>query len=319
MSADPTTNIPTELLRTLIAVVDLRSFTKAANVLGLTQPAVSAQIKRLQLLLDTELLDKSAPGVTLTGQGELVVNYARRLLVVNDQILNLVAPRPALPALRVGIPGDFGASVLPPIIASFQARAPHVRIQLRGDSSENVLRDLRQGQLDLAVALTMSGPALDARHYWREEQVWIRGPSATLELGGRLPLVTLREGSFIHRVTTMLLNQMERDYDIVFVASSLASLLAAVAAGLGVALLSRCDVTPGVEILDKGMLPEAPDVYCGVYLREGAGRGMLTQLADAMADALSTPPGRTMAPDQTIEAPATSPKGDSDPRGGSST
>ena len=60
------TNIPTDLLRTLIAVVDLRSFTSAAQSLGVTQPAVSAQIKRLQSLLGADLLDKSAPGVTLT-------------------------------------------------------------------------------------------------------------------------------------------------------------------------------------------------------------------------------------------------------------
>ncbi len=62
-------NIPTDLLRTLVAVVDLRSFTKAAQSFGVTQPAVSAQIKRLQFLLGFDLLDKSAPGVTLTLRG----------------------------------------------------------------------------------------------------------------------------------------------------------------------------------------------------------------------------------------------------------
>ena len=87
------TNIPTELLRTLVAVVDLRSFTKAAQSLGVTQPAVSAQIKRLQGLLGADLLDKSAPGVSLTSSGELVVNYARRLLSINDQILDIAGPR----------------------------------------------------------------------------------------------------------------------------------------------------------------------------------------------------------------------------------
>lgn len=286
MSADQGTNIPTELLRTLVTVVDLRSFTKAANVLGVTQPAVSAQVKRLQLLLDTDLFDKSAPGVTLTETGELVVNYARRMLAINDQILNLVAPRPALPALRVGVPGDFGASVLARVIAKFQARAPHLRIHLRSDNSENVLRDLRQGQLDLAVALTMSGPALDARRYWTEESVWIRGPETTLERGGRLSLVTLREGALIHRMTTSILNQAAREYDVVFVAFSLGSLLAAVAAGLGVALLSRRDVPATVEICEDGLLPKPPDVYCGVYLREGVEYDMLTQLADAMVEAL---------------------------------
>jgi DNA-binding transcriptional LysR family regulator len=98
------TNIPTELLRTLVAVVDLRSFTKAAQSLGVTQPAVSAQIKRLQGLLGADLLDKSAPGVSLTSSGELVVNYARRLLSINDQILDIAGPRPAAKTVRIGQP-----------------------------------------------------------------------------------------------------------------------------------------------------------------------------------------------------------------------
>jgi DNA-binding transcriptional LysR family regulator len=54
-------NIPTELLRTLIAVVDLRSFTKAAQSLGVTQPAVSAQIKRLQILLPSSCSTRARP------------------------------------------------------------------------------------------------------------------------------------------------------------------------------------------------------------------------------------------------------------------
>src|SRR5947199_6517717 len=102
-------NIPTELLRTLVAVVDLRSFTKAARSLGVTQPAVSAQIKRLQFLLGYELLDKRAPGVSLTPRGEIVVGHARRLLSVNDEILSATGSGRAK-TLRVGIPGDYAGS-----------------------------------------------------------------------------------------------------------------------------------------------------------------------------------------------------------------
>ena len=92
------TNIPTDLLRTLVAVVDLRSFTKAAAKLGVTQPAVSAQIKRLQFLLGGELFDRSVQGISLTPQGDLVVSYARRLLSINDQIVSISdnGPRPEL-------------------------------------------------------------------------------------------------------------------------------------------------------------------------------------------------------------------------------
>ena len=313
MTANLTTNIPTELLRTLITVVDLRSFTKAANALGITQPAVSAQIKRLQFLLDTELLDKSAPGVTLTEKGELVVNYARRLLGVNDQILNLVAPRSSVPALRVGIPGDFGGSILPTTVAEFQARTPNLRFQLRGDMSENLLRDLRQGELDLAVALTMLGPALDARHYWREEWVWIRGRSVTLEAGRRLTLVTLREGALIHRVATSILDQAARDYEIVFSAFSSIGLLAAVAAGLGIALVPRLEVPPHLAMCDDAFLPKPPDMYCGIYLRERLDCQMLETLADGMADALKARPDPFAGAGQEIESDLAAPAAEGAP------
>jgi len=101
------TNIPTELLRTFVAVVDLRSFTRAAQSLGVTQPAVSAQVKRLQQLLGGDLMDKSAPGVLLTSMGENVLAYARRLLAINDQILDMAGEaQTTAPMVRIGMPGD---------------------------------------------------------------------------------------------------------------------------------------------------------------------------------------------------------------------
>ena len=112
-----TQNIPTDLLRTLIAVVDLRSFTKAAQMLGVTQPAVSAQIKRLQSLIGYELLDKSAPGVSLTQRGTTVVAQARRLLAINDEILQVTNGHSHIQTLRVGIPGDYSGSRIPATLA----------------------------------------------------------------------------------------------------------------------------------------------------------------------------------------------------------
>src|ERR1700730_16803915 len=104
------TNIPTELLRALVTVVDLRSFTRAAQSLGVTQPAVSAQIRRLQYLLGYEVLDKSAPGVSLTPRGEIVVANARRLLAVNDDIVQMASGHAAGPTIRVGIPRDYAGA-----------------------------------------------------------------------------------------------------------------------------------------------------------------------------------------------------------------
>jgi len=289
MTTVATANIPTELLRTLIAVVDLRSFTKAAQMLGITQPAVSAQIKRLQVLLGVEVFDKSAPGVLLTAQGELVVNYARRMLAINDQIVQLAMPRAAHPPLRIGIPVLYGASRLPKALAAFRAQAPDIRYRVRGDASDNLLRDLRQGQLDLAVALTISAP-VDARRQWMEDVVWVRAPDRMPEAGRPVSLIAIDESGLLRRLAVSTLKQASRDFDIIFTASGTIGLIAAVAAGLGITLLPRCEVPKDLEPWDDAPLPKPLDIYCGIYLREGVDCDLLADLADAIADTLRPQP-----------------------------
>ncbi len=131
-------NIPTDLLRTLVAVVDMRSFTRAARSLGVTQPAVSAQIKRLQSLLGYELLDKRTPGVSLTPRGEIVVAHARRLLLVNDEILQSTSGGRAK-TLQVGIPPDYGGSRIPATLAEFRLRWPDINFHVGSGTPEALL------------------------------------------------------------------------------------------------------------------------------------------------------------------------------------
>ncbi len=80
-------NIPIELLRSFVAIQESGSFTKAADLLKLTQPAISAQVKRLQQLVGGEVFTRTGFGVSLTEKGEVVSRYARRILAMNDQIL----------------------------------------------------------------------------------------------------------------------------------------------------------------------------------------------------------------------------------------
>lgn len=116
-------NIPTDLLRTLISVVDFRSHTKAAQFLGMTQPAVSTQIKRLQELLGAEIFDKSAPGIKLTTKGEIVAAHARRILSINDKLVHLASPKPPVDALRIGVPSEFARRALDPVFGELRPLA----------------------------------------------------------------------------------------------------------------------------------------------------------------------------------------------------
>ena len=175
-------NIPTELLRTLVTVVDQRSFTKTAQSLGVTQPAVSAQIKRLQFLLGYEVLDKSAPGVSLTRRGEMVVVHARRMLSINDQIVQLDGNQPKAQTVRVAIQGDFAGVRIPATLAQFRRRWPEIRFEASATNFESMFRGLRQGDLDLCVAFASSKSAIEAHHLWGDQAVWVQ-PGAEYNKG----------------------------------------------------------------------------------------------------------------------------------------
>lgn len=281
------TNIPTELLRTLIAVVDLRSFTKAAQSLGVTQPAVSAQIKRLQALLGTDLLDKSAPGVSLTSSGELVVNYARRLLSINDQILDIAGPRPDAKVLRIGATGDFTASAITQSLTCVRVRRPDLRFEVYTAKIDVLLRDLREGDADLAIWVSGTGPAIDTRYYWTEPLVWMHAPATHIDPGRPVPLVSYGEEALFTRTAMAALSQAGREGEVSFVGPSMMCLGAAVVAGFGVLVLprSRSDI-PGVTVWENAPLPKLPDIFCGIYVRSGAEIEEREQVADTIAAAL---------------------------------
>lgn len=286
-------NIPTELLRTLIAVVDLRSFTKAAQQLGVTQPAVSAQLKRLQVLLGGDILDKSAPGVTLTPLGELVVNYARRLLSINDQILELATPRFTSQTIRIAVPNDIVAPVVPAALENFRQQWPGVRFAVKSGPADSMLRELRQGELEILITMGSSGPVVDARHQWMEAMAWVKGPATKIDVRQPIPLVTYGDLCAGHRLALMALSQAGLDHDLVFVAPSFVSLAAAVRAGMGVLPYPRARaLCEDLSFWDDGPLPQINDVSCAIYLRDGGDQAVLGQVADTLADMLKPNPGR---------------------------
>ena len=82
-------NIPIEIVRTVVAIAETGSLSKAGERLGLSQPAVSSQVKRLQNLIGGALFVKTANGTTTTELGKLALQQARRILEANDQLLRL--------------------------------------------------------------------------------------------------------------------------------------------------------------------------------------------------------------------------------------
>jgi DNA-binding transcriptional LysR family regulator len=274
-------NIPTDLLRTLLAVVDTRSFTKAAQLTGVTQPAVSAQIKRLQYLLGYEVLDKSAPGVILTPRGEIVVNNARRLLSINDEILNLTNGHVPRQTLRLGIPVDYAGSRIPAALSRFRERWPDVGYNVGSGPVEEMLRDLQHGVFDIVLATFTERPTIEARHIWTQELVWVHSEALKPDLGGAVQLVSYGGDSTCQRAAVTALHRAGFDCNFVFTSQSNASLLAAVAAGFGVMAVPRGRaIRNNLVVWEDSPLPKLPELYCALVVRKGGDRTAIGELAD---------------------------------------
>lgn len=286
------TNVPTDLLRTLVTVVDLGSYTRAAAVLGITQPAVSSQIKRLQSLLGQELFARGTNGLGLTPHGELVLGRARRLLSLNDEIVT--AGRNSTDkeeVVRIGTPSDFVASVLPETLAGFRERHPNVRFIVRSGISNQLLQQLHAGELDILHHLTPNRPR-DARHFQEQEIVWVRGSNPMgLDLTRPIPLVGNPENSVYTWLAVNTLRAAGLESEQVFMGPSMHSRRNAVMAGLGVTLFTRRRASAvGLTLWDDAPLPKPKPLYSCVYVRESSALELYEQLADEMTAVIHGPP-----------------------------
>jgi DNA-binding transcriptional LysR family regulator len=254
----------------------------------------------LQGLLGSDLLDKSAPGVSLTSAGELVVNYARRLLSINDQILDLAGPRLTSKKVCIGATGDFTASAIALGLTCSRVRRPDLRFQIYCAGIDALLKDLREGDADLAVWVSASGPALDTRFYWTEPVVWVRAEATELDPARPVPLVSYGDECLFTRSAMTVLGQSNRECELSFVGSSLLGLGAAVKAGFGVMALpkSRADL-PGVTVWEDAPLPKLPDIFSGIYVRTGVDVEEREQIAESLAATLRPGSERDSAPSST--------------------
>jgi DNA-binding transcriptional LysR family regulator len=289
------TNIPTELLRTLLAVVDVRSFTKAARLLGVTQPAVSAQIKRLQSLLEFELFDKSAPGVSVTEKGERVVREARRLLAINDEIVAIAQVPEGARTLRLGLPGEFVGKALWKSLGLFHSRRPDWCLHLKTASTPALLNDMHQGDLDVVVALSNDTPQQMAKYHWRDELVWVG--SAPIPRPPQ-PVRLLSRGNDCpsYHAMTAALEAIGLSHEIAISFGRIDDVSGAATAGLGFAALPRnVALAAGAPICDSGVLPKLADIVVSVCARvESAPPPARDELVTLVSEAFR--PGMIQAP-----------------------
>jgi DNA-binding transcriptional LysR family regulator len=235
------TYLESDLLRTFIAVAETNNFTKAADVVGRTQSAVSMQIKKLEDGIGSALFDRGSRGVTLTKQGNTLLLKARRVVMLLDETAASMRQPSLSGVVRVGLPEEFGSSVLPKALRNFDQLHPGVEIIANFGRSAANIEALNAGKLDLAVAYEQ-GDYTTGEILRTDPTVWVTSDIHETHLRSPLPIAMYSGVGWCKTQALETLEPFENGYRFAYISDTSNGLMAAVQAGLGIAPLSRSTI-----------------------------------------------------------------------------
>lgn len=242
--------LDSELLRSFLVVARHGNVTRAARALHKTQSAVSVQIRQLEERLKVALFARQARGVTLTEAGETLLQSTEPILRQLDQVAAAFAQAPVTGVVRVGIPDEYGTSILPDVLAAFAARHPQVQVSVRCGFSVDFPDMVETGQLDLAVTTSDHAPGTGgAKVLLEEETLWV-GRKGFQPLSGQpLPLALFERSCWWRDIAVSLMQSAGQPYRIAYSSDSVAGVKAAISSGLAAGMIARSTLEPGMQIL----------------------------------------------------------------------
>ncbi|SNS74333.1 DNA-binding transcriptional regulator, LysR family [Streptosporangium subroseum] len=271
-------DLETALLRSFVTAVRAGSISRAAATLGRTQPALSQQLRKLEKAVGSPLLHRAPSGVSPTRAGEELLPYAERILALSAQALSETG-RALTGHCGVGLLEDLAASRLSQALADLARLHPDATLEVLSLSSAAMREAYDTGRVQLVLDEVSDLP-WPPRWTVRLPLVWAVGQGVATD-ADPLPVV-LFSNTCAWR--TSVLEAMEgtgRRWRVAFESNSLAGVLAALRAGLGVAALLPANLEPAMACHDAAALPTLPDVELGLARHPGTE-------GDALIDAVET-------------------------------
>jgi DNA-binding transcriptional LysR family regulator len=265
---DVSPDLDIALLRTFVAIVDTGGLTSAGRKVGRSQPAITHQITRLEEGLGRPVFGCDRRRLSLTRDGEILLEYARAMLRLNDEARNRFSAPEVAGHVTLGTPDLYAAYLLPEVLANFSRSFPNIEIQLRCTRSIHLHAALEREELD--IALMTNQPEFKRGDIIRHEPiVWVAGTRGEPEVGNPLPLAMLPHGSVYRQIALEALGAVGRQWSIRSMCDSIAGLQAAVFAGLAVSVFPRCAIVPGIRCLGTGEgLPILPPIELVLHRKE---------------------------------------------------
>jgi DNA-binding transcriptional LysR family regulator len=269
-----------DAVQAFVLVADLKSFTRAAEAMDTTQSAVSLKIKRLEHELGRRLVDRTPRLVRLSPDGNIFLSAARDLVAAHQSAVGAFAVEAR--RLTVGMSHHVIGHDLPGLLKRMSASDPGLVVELHVEESRNVLAALDDGKRDAAIVLRHDGKRRGGEKLLTDAFGWIAAPDFVHRAGEPLRLAAQSEPCSVRAMALAALDKAGIPYTEVFVGGGIATIGAAVAAGLAVAALARRIAPAGtVDVGPRLGLPALParDVMLYATAFDPAARRALRTLA----------------------------------------
>jgi DNA-binding transcriptional LysR family regulator len=257
------------VLRSFVSVVETGSITETARRLGRTQPAITLQMKRLEEAVGKQLFRADARRPLLTDDGDMVLNYAKSILKLHDELLARLSSPDIEGHVILGTPDLYAAYLLPAILALFRQSFPRIQVELRCSLSTPLVALVQRGEVDIALVTRMRGFA-GGQVVRQEQLVWIMGEGFDLHRTNPVPLALLPPGNIYRDHAIEGLERAGRNWRIACVSESVGGLQAAVFSGMAITVLGKSALVPGMrQIGIAEYFPPLPKVDLLLYRAPG--------------------------------------------------
>ncbi len=242
-----------ELLKTLVAIADTGNFSSAADSIFRTPSAVSMQVKRLEEMVGKPLFTRDSRTVAPTAEGEVLLEHGRRMLALNqDMVVRFIDPD-IQGTVKLGAPDDVAERLLPNMLQRFAATHCCVNVDVFVDSSVNLLKKLKNKELDLCLHTSSlaSAKKSGSEVVFKEPLVWAGAKNGIAWEKDPLP-ISVWEESYPWRAEALdSLNKSKRNYRVAFMSAAISGQRAAILADLAVAPIPLSACTQGIVRLTK--------------------------------------------------------------------
>lgn len=269
-----------------VRIVELGSFTRAAEAMRTTQSAVSLKLKRLEDRLGCRLVERTPRYVQLSARGAAFLDRARELVEAHDRAIVVLAS--GRERLTIGISDHVAGPELPALIARMNAQDPNLVIEIRIGSSGDLLQSFDRRELD-TVIVRLHAERSDGEIIAEEKFGWFASPNWKPRAGEPLPVATMPEPCGVRVMAGRLLDDAGVPWTEIFAGGGVTAVAAAVMAGIGVAALAPRMLPMGaVDVGARLGLPELPRLPIILHSRvkDGRPRDALAALSAAFRSAV---------------------------------